>query len=122
VSWSSSKAPGTSLPAREPVEVNQAIRGFVDRIKGAHAQHTWPRGMSRRKKALYLSSPIGLGHARRDLAIAEELRRMEPDLEIEWLAQDPVTTCSGQGRREDPPGQRVARVGVESHRLRGRRA
>jgi predicted glycosyltransferase len=48
--------------------------------------------MSRRKKALFLSSPIGLGHARRDLAIAEELRMLEPDLEIDWLAQEPVTT------------------------------
>jgi predicted glycosyltransferase len=40
---------------------------------------------------LYLSSPIGLGHARRDVAIAKELRSLHPDLEIDWLAQDPVT-------------------------------
>lgn len=38
-----------------------------------------------------LSSPIGLGHARRDVAICDELRLLHPDLEIEWLAQDPVT-------------------------------
>jgi predicted glycosyltransferase len=43
------------------------------------------------KRALYISSPIGLGHARRDLAIADELRRLHPELEIEWLAQHPVT-------------------------------
>lgn len=48
--------------------------------------------MSRPKRALYLSSPIGLGHARRDLAIARELRVIEPDLQIDWLAQHPVTT------------------------------
>ncbi len=53
--------------------------------------HIWVRGASRRKKILYVSSPIGLGHVRRDLAIAHELRQLEPDLEIEWLAQDPVT-------------------------------
>jgi predicted glycosyltransferase len=40
---------------------------------------------------LYLSSPIGLGHVRRDLAIADELRKLHPDLEIEWLSQSPVT-------------------------------
>ena len=51
----------------------------------------WPRARSRRRRALYISSPIGLGHARRDLAIAAELRRLHPDLEIDWLAQHPVT-------------------------------
>ena len=40
---------------------------------------------------LYVSSPIGLGHARRDLAIAEELRKLRPGLEVHWLAQHPVT-------------------------------
>lgn len=51
----------------------------------------WTRGASRRKKVLYVSSPIGLGHVCRDLAIVGELRQLHPDLEIEWLAQDPVT-------------------------------
>jgi predicted glycosyltransferase len=41
---------------------------------------------------LYLSSPIGLGHAQRDIAIADALRAVRPDLEIDWLAQHPVTT------------------------------
>jgi predicted glycosyltransferase len=40
---------------------------------------------------LYLSSPIGLGHARRDIAIARQLRSHHPDLQIDWLAQDPVS-------------------------------
>jgi predicted glycosyltransferase len=40
---------------------------------------------------LYVSSPIGLGHAWRDVAIARELRKLHPDLQIDWLAQDPVT-------------------------------
>jgi predicted glycosyltransferase len=53
---------------------------------------TWSRGLSRPKRALYLSSPIGLGHARRDVAIAKELKQLRPDLEIDWLAQHPVTT------------------------------
>jgi predicted glycosyltransferase len=41
---------------------------------------------------LFLSSPIGLGHAQRDLSIADEVRRLRPDLHIDWLAQSPVTT------------------------------
>ena len=32
----------------------------------------------RPRRALYLSSPIGLGHARRDIAIADELRAYAP--------------------------------------------
>jgi predicted glycosyltransferase len=49
------------------------------------------RAPRRPKRVLYLSSPIGLGHVRRDLAIADELRKLHPGLEIEWLSQSPVT-------------------------------
>ncbi|GAA2990255.1 putative glycosyltransferase [Microbacterium terrae] len=52
---------------------------------------TWVRAQSRPRRALFLSSPIGLGHARRDVAIAQELRALHPDLQIDWLAQHPVT-------------------------------
>jgi len=54
-------------------------------------RHTWVRAQRRPRKALFLSSPIGLGHARRDVAIAQELRKIHPDLQIDWLAQHPVT-------------------------------
>jgi hypothetical protein len=37
----------------------------------------WVRGRSRRKRARYISSPIGLGHAQRDVAIASALRLAE---------------------------------------------
>jgi predicted glycosyltransferase len=40
---------------------------------------------------LFLCSPIGLGHAQRDLAIARQLRARCPDLRIDWLTQHPVT-------------------------------
>ncbi len=64
---------------------------------------TWTRAMSRRRRALYLSSPIGLGHAQRDVAIADELRQLHPDLEIDWLAQHPVTTVlEARGERIHP--------------------
>jgi pimeloyl-ACP methyl ester carboxylesterase/predicted glycosyltransferase len=78
---------------RDPVRVIRAITEFVARTTGVPMRTTtWTRGASRRKRVLYLSSPIGLGHARRDVAVAKELRRLRPDLEIDWLAQHPVTT------------------------------
>jgi pimeloyl-ACP methyl ester carboxylesterase/predicted glycosyltransferase len=80
--------------ARDPVKVNLAIKQFIDSNWGGGAEMrtaTWTRSLNRPKRALYLSSPIGLGHVRRDLAIVEELRKLEPELQVDWLAQDPVT-------------------------------
>ncbi len=80
--------------ARHPVKINELIRGFVERLHPTAAPvapPTWTRAASRPRRALYLSSPIGLGHARRDLAIARALRTHHPDLQIDWLAQEPVT-------------------------------
>ena len=63
----------------------------------------WTRALARRRRALYLSSPIGLGHAQRDVAIADELRKLHPDLEIDWLAQHPVTAVlEAHGERIHP--------------------
>src|SRR6185295_14339434 len=73
--------------AREPVKFNLAVRDFLDPPR--RARHAWTRAASRRRRALFVSSPIGLGHALRDVAIARELRALRPDLEIQWLAQDP---------------------------------
>ena len=56
-----------------------------------------------------MSSPIGLGHARRDLAIACELRKLHPDLEIDWLAQHPVTkVLEAHGERIHPASEHLA--------------
>jgi len=64
---------------------------------------TWTRARSRPRRVLYLSSPIGLGHARRDLAIAQHLRALHPDLEIDWLTQHPVTrVLEDAGERVHP--------------------
>lgn len=43
------------------------------------------------KKILYVSGSIGLGHITRDLAIAEQLRRKYPWVELSWLASHPAT-------------------------------
>ena len=78
--------------SRYQVRVNNAIKDFADRTyRRARPPQHWHRASNRPKKALMISSPIGLGHARRDVAICQELRLLHPDLQIEWLAQDPVT-------------------------------
>ena len=85
---------------RDPVKVNLLLRDF---LAPPRPTKTWTRGRARRKRALYVSSPIGLGHAQRDAAIAEELRRLHPDLEIDWLAQHPVTrVLEERGERVHP--------------------
>jgi pimeloyl-ACP methyl ester carboxylesterase/predicted glycosyltransferase len=78
--------------AREPVVVNKAIKDFADRVVGAPRppERHWSRGTARRRRVLFSSSPIGLGHVRRDLAVATALRELQPDLEVQWLTQSPV--------------------------------
>lgn len=77
---------------RFPAKCNELINDFLDRRLGiTPPAKRRSKNSSRQKKALYLSSPIGLGHGRRDIAIARELRRLHPELQVDWLAQDPVT-------------------------------
>ncbi|MGW6441798.1 alpha/beta fold hydrolase [Lentzea sp. NPDC055074] len=90
---------GHGVHARDPVRINLLIKEFVDRVHPAPRRTR--RSRTRPPRALYLSSPIGLGHARRDLAIATELRKLHPRLEVDWLAQHPVTEVLG------PAGERV---------------
>jgi pimeloyl-ACP methyl ester carboxylesterase/UDP:flavonoid glycosyltransferase YjiC (YdhE family) len=81
--------------ARHPVRVNTAIKEFVDMhttpAPARAAQTPWLFARERKRRVLWVCSPIGLGHVLRDLAIARELRARVPDLEIEWLAQPPVS-------------------------------
>ena len=44
-----------------------------------------------KKKVLYISGSLGLGHITRDLAIANELRKQNSDIEISWLAAHPAS-------------------------------
>ena len=61
------------------------------------------------KRALFVSSPIGLGHAQRDVAVARELRALVPGLQIDWLAQDPVTrVLDAEGERIHPASVHLA--------------
>jgi pimeloyl-ACP methyl ester carboxylesterase/predicted glycosyltransferase len=98
--------------ARDPVKVNLLIRDFAC---PPPAPRRWVRGKARRKRALYISSPIGLGHAQRDAAIADELRKLHPELEIDWLAQHPVTAVlEARGERVHPASAELAN---ESHHI-----
>jgi len=97
---------GHCPPARDPVQVNLLLREFA--VPRSHATR-WTRGRRRGKRALYVSSPIGLGHARRDIAIARELRRLHPDIEVDWLAQHPVTAAlEAAGERVHPASRELA--------------
>lgn len=122
---------------RRPVEVNLALSGFLEGLDASSARHRHQderrapeatTGLApasdgadtvapppRRRpgtgpgRVLYVSSPIGLGHVRRDLAIAQQMRELRPGLAIDWLAEDPVTRLlSAAGERILPASGRLS--------------
>ncbi len=95
---------------RDPVLVNRLLYEFLAAGARPPRRRAARRAPARaRRRALYVSSPIGLGHARRDLAIARELRRLCPDLEVDWLAQHPVTeVLATAGERIHPASAQLA--------------
>jgi pimeloyl-ACP methyl ester carboxylesterase/predicted glycosyltransferase len=101
---------GHLVHARKPVQVNLALREFADDAFGRLAAPRYPAARARhRPRVLYISSPIGLGHARRDIAIARELRRLHSGLEIDWLAQHPVTcVLEAEGEQIHPASAHLA--------------
>ena len=101
---------GHSPPSRDPVLVNREIMRFLRRFAPPVLRDRLHRtGRSGTKRVLYISSPIGLGHAARDVAVARELRGRCPDVEIDWLAQDPVTrVLERAGERVHPASRHLA--------------
>ncbi|TYL52161.1 alpha/beta fold hydrolase [Nocardioides sp. BGMRC 2183] len=110
--------------ARHPVPVNRALKRFVDRVGGGtsrvesafRARRVGGSGPSslqfgaavrRHPRALYLSSPIGLGHVRRDLAIADAMRELRPEVEVQWLTQSPVAEFLEQRGEVVHPASRL---------------
>jgi len=90
---------GHMLHGRHAVKVNHLIRDFLldrpvgpDRIPAVGERKAPPRPAPRsaRRRILWLSSPIGLGHIQRDLAIARSLREVCPDATVDFLAADPA--------------------------------
>jgi pimeloyl-ACP methyl ester carboxylesterase len=97
---------GHLLQARDPVAFSRAVRDFVG---PGPARSTWVRGMARRRRALFISSAIGLGHVQRDLAIAREMRKLQPELDIDWFTVHPAATyLEREGERLHPITQRLA--------------
>jgi pimeloyl-ACP methyl ester carboxylesterase/predicted glycosyltransferase len=88
---------GHCLTTREAAKVNHLIRDFVlERpvetvAVPPMAERRAPRRgrRSARRRILWLSSPIGLGHIQRDVAIARKLREIDPDITVDFLAADP---------------------------------
>ena len=108
--------------ARDPVQVNLLLRDFAEGVNGAMPAKpaTWRRTAVRPKRALFISSPIGLGHAWRDVAIADALRTRVPGLEIHWLAQPPVTTVlEHRGETIHPASAELASEAVHIDREAG---
>jgi pimeloyl-ACP methyl ester carboxylesterase/predicted glycosyltransferase len=98
---------GHNLPGREAAKVNRLIRDFVrgEPVDSATIPATTerrppaPRARRTGRKILWLSSPIGLGHIQRDIAIARALRAMYPDATVDFLAAGPadrVVEVSGE--------------------------
>ena len=101
---------GHNPAGRDPVRVNLLLREFLTRLAPAPPPRSqWTRARGRGRRVLYLSSPIGLGHARRDLAVAQQLRAQHPDLQLDWLAQHPVTrVLEAAGERVHPASHALA--------------
>jgi pimeloyl-ACP methyl ester carboxylesterase/predicted glycosyltransferase len=93
---------GHGLFGRDAVKVNRFIRDFAlgqevpDTRIASTIERTVPPAPPRRaprdsqRRVLWLSSPIGLGHIQRDLAIARRLREQNPDVVVDFLAGDPA--------------------------------
>lgn len=108
---------GHVTAARDPVAFNRVLRDFVGT---APRQRTWTRAMKRPRRALFISSPIGLGHVQRDLAIARELRKLQPDLAIEWFTVDPAARyLEREGERLHPITRRLANESRHFERVAG---
>ena len=102
---------GHAPHARYPARTNTLVRDFLaDKLETCRPEPSVrPLRTKKPKRALYLSSPIGLGHARRDIAITRELRKLHPDLQIDWLAQDPLTRLlDASGEMIHPGSKRLA--------------
>ena len=92
--------------ASQPVLVNRLIR---DAVVPPAPVRRWTRALDRPRKVLYLSSPIGLGHTARDVAIVERLRALRPGVQVDWLAQHPVTeVLQRRGERVHPASAYLA--------------
>ena len=100
--------------ARDPVKVNLLLRDFVCPPPPATR---WTRARGRRKRALFISSPIGLGPRaarRRDRRRAAQAASRTSR---STGSRRPRHVGARGGRRADPSGERAPRERVRPHRV-----
>ena len=108
---------GHLTQSRDPVAFCGMLRDFIDPPR---ARPAWTRGMARKPRALFVSSPIGLGHVQRDLAIVRAMRAARPELEVDWFTVDPAATyLVREGERLHPITQRLANESRHFERAAG---
>jgi hypothetical protein len=69
-------------------------------------------------RLLFYSGSIGLGHVTRDVAIADELRKLRPDLDIDWLASSPASDyLQDRGEQLHPESARLGTGTASAERI-----
>ncbi|MFH1294061.1 MAG: alpha/beta fold hydrolase [Pseudomonadota bacterium] len=82
-------------------QVSRYILGFLKPESTEPSPQRLHRGPP--PKILWISSPIGLGHVKRDLAIAQEMREKMPNLIIHWLCVNPARSFLERMREKIHP-------------------
>jgi pimeloyl-ACP methyl ester carboxylesterase/predicted glycosyltransferase len=108
---------GHLMPARDPVAFCRMLGDFVGR---PGLRRTWVRAMQRKRKVLFVSSAIGLGHVQRDVAIARAMRAQHPDLQVDWFTVPPASTyLQREAERVHPACTRLANESRHFERIAG---
>ncbi len=66
-----------------------------------------------RKKLLFISGSIGLGHVGRDIEIAREVRARRPHTDIVWIADEPARSVLRAARENVAPESTKVSFGTE---------
>ena len=70
-----------------------------------------------KKRILYISGSIGLGHVTRDVAIATQLRKQYPEVELSWLASHPaILLLKEAGQKLRPEADKYANVNIHAEK------
>ena len=92
---------------RDPVKVNLLLRDFA--APPAAAQAVGARQGAPQARAVHLARRSASATPSATSAIADELRKLHPGLEIDWLAQHPVTkVLEARGERVHPASAYLA--------------
>ena len=99
---------GHGPQARDPVQVNRLMRDFI--APAGRSRRSAGRAAARAGAARCSSPPRSASATRAATSRSpSELRALHPDLEIDWLAQDPVTrVLEAEGERVHPASALLA--------------